>query len=117
MGDRQWSEIVSDAEAARSGGKTLLALALRDARERSLALFDAYETALGPDLRVPSAPELNPPLWELGHIGWFADWWLARNPHRGRGVAADPRTPRGAARQAARGVDADALYNSSEVPL
>lgn len=107
---------MSEAEAARCGGRTVLAQALRDARARSLALFQAYEVALGPDLRVPCTSELNPPLWELGHIGWFADWWIARNPQRGRGVAADPAAPRSRARQAARGVDADALYNSSEVP-
>lgn len=94
----------------------MLACALTDARTRSLALFDAYEAALGPDLRVPCTSELNPPLWELGHIGWFADWWLARNPQRGRGAAADPAATRTPARQAARGVHADALYNSSEVP-
>ena len=69
-----------EAERLRCAGKTALAEALRDARERSLALFDAYETALGPDLRVPPSHELNLPLWELGHIGWFADWWIARNP-------------------------------------
>jgi ergothioneine biosynthesis protein EgtB len=112
----EWSAIVSEAEAARCGGRTVLAQALQDARARSLALFDAYEAALGPDLRVPCTPELNPPLWELGHIGWFADWWLARNPQRDRGVAAAPAAARHPARQAARGIDADALYNSSEVP-
>ena len=100
-----------EAERLRCAGKTALAEALRDARERSLALFDAYEAALGPDLRVPPSLELNLPLWELGHIGWFADWWIARYPERGRGTAADPDAPRlppclpGA----------DELYNSSAV--
>ncbi|MGS5085934.1 selenoneine synthase SenA [Hydrogenophaga sp. A37] len=116
MGLSLTSAIVSDAESARCGGKVWLADALRDTRARSLALLAAHEAALGPDLRVPCTPELNPPLWELGHIGWFADWWLARNPQRHRGVNADPLAPRSAARQAAHGVDADALYNSSEVP-
>lgn len=116
MTEPQSPAIVSEAEAARCGGKALLAQALSDARERSLALFGAWQAALGPDLRVPCTPELNLPLWELGHIGWFADWWLARHPQRDRGVAADPAAPRCPARQADRGVDADALYNSSEVP-
>ena len=115
MGVNLTSAIVSEAEAARCGGKAQVAAALRDARARSLALFAAYEAALGPDLRIPCSPELNLPLWELGHIGWFADWWLARNPQRHRGVTADPMAPRSPARQAARGLDADALYNSSEV--
>ena len=109
------SAIVSDAESARCGGKAWLAVALRETRARSLALFDAYEAALGPGLRVPNTPELNLPLWELGHIGWFADWWLARNPQRHRGVRADPLATRSPARQTSRSVNADALYNSSLV--
>ena len=104
-----------EADAARSSGEIGLAAALRDAHARTLALFDAYEAALGPDLRVPCSPELNLPLWELGHISWFTDWWIARFPERVRGAAANPDAARSPARQAARGVDADALYNSSAV--
>lgn len=115
MGVKQTPAIVSEAETARCGGKVQLAEALQAARERSLALFAACEAALGPGLRVPCTPELNLPLWELGHAGWFADWWLARNPQRHRGVNADPQAQRAPARQAARGVHADALYNSSAV--
>ena len=103
-------------EAARRLDKTALAGALRESRARTLALFTAYEAALGPALAVPCAPELNPPLWELGHIGWFADGWIARHPQRAHGLAAAPDAPRLPARQAARGVDADALYDSSRVP-
>jgi gamma-glutamyl hercynylcysteine S-oxide synthase len=101
---------------ARTLDKTALAQALTHSRARTLALFSAYQDALGPDLVVPCTPELNPPLWELGHIGWFADWWIARNPHRNLGTSADPMAPRAPARQADAGVDADALYNSSQVP-
>ena len=64
---------------------------------------------------MPCTPELNLPLWELGHIGWFADWWIARNPQLGRGLQADPLVARSPARQAARGVDAEALYDSSAI--
>jgi gamma-glutamyl hercynylcysteine S-oxide synthase len=116
MGEHQWSAIVSEAETARCGCKAWLAQSLREARARSLALFERYEAALGPALRVPCTPELNLPLWELGHIGWFADWWLARYPQCHLGVNADPNAARSPARQALRGVDADALYNSSAVP-
>lgn len=100
---------------ARHADRATLALALVDARERTLRQFAAFEAALGPSLVVPCTPELNPPLWELGHIGWFADWWIARNPQLGRGVQADPRVPRSAARQSLRSTDADALYDSSTV--
>lgn len=100
---------------ARTLGRAALGPALQAVRRRTLQLFDAFEAALGPGLPVPCRDELNPPLWELGHIGWFTDWWIARNPQRARGLQADPLVPRGPARQAARGVDADALYNSSTV--
>lgn len=103
-------------EAARRLDKTALAGALRESRTRTLTLFTAYEAALGPNLAVPCAPELNPPLWELGHIGWFADGWIARHPQLARGLAAEPDAPRLPARQWTRGVDADALYDSSRVP-
>jgi gamma-glutamyl hercynylcysteine S-oxide synthase len=100
------------AEDARRGGRTLLADALRGARARTLALFASYEAALGDSLRIPRSHEVNLPLWELGHIGWFADWWIARNPQRALGSQADPDT----ARLRARHPDADALYDSSRVP-
>ena len=70
-----------------------------------------YEAAL-PGLQVPFGPTVNPPLWELGHIGWFQEYWLARNPQWSLGVRADPQ----AVRLAGVRVNADALYNSSEVP-
>jgi ergothioneine biosynthesis protein EgtB len=96
--------------AARCAGRGALADALRDSRADTLATFDAYATAL-PDLVVPRRDELNPPLWELGHVGWFQEYWLARNPQRSRGSAADPDVPRPEGVRAG----ADALYNSSRV--
>lgn len=100
---------------ARHADRAKLAAALVDARERTLRQFAAFERALGPGLRVPCTPELNPPLWELGHVGWFADWWIARNPQLALGVQADPLALRSPARQATRGIDADALYDSSAI--
>ena len=101
------------AHEARTGGRAVLAQALTAARERTLALFSAYETALRPvGMAVPCTAELNPPLWELGHVGWFQSWWLARNPQRGLGAACDPDAVRAPSRVAG----ADALYNSSLVP-
>jgi ergothioneine biosynthesis protein EgtB len=107
--------MASPAQAARQADKATLEQLLLDARARTLRLFAAYETALGPTLRMPCSPELNLPLWELGHIGWFADWWIARNPERERGAQANPDLPRIQPHQAARGAPADSLYNSSTV--
>ena len=50
------------AEAARRGGRQILAAALQDSRARTLALLDAYTAALGDSLPVPCSPQLNPPL-------------------------------------------------------
>jgi gamma-glutamyl hercynylcysteine S-oxide synthase len=99
------------AEAARHFEGAALASALGNARDRTLGLFAAYEAALGPSLRCPRSHELNLPLWELGHIGWFTDWWIARNPERAMGTDADPFVSRLPARRA----NADALYDSSNV--
>lgn len=59
-------------------------------RERTLAIADAYVQALGPQLAVPYDAGLNPPRWELGHVAWFQEWWLARNRQRDLGVRCDP---------------------------
>lgn len=99
------------AAAAREGHAQDLALALRESRRDTLATFDAYEASL-PDLIVPHRTELNPPLWELGHIGWFQEFWIGRNPARHLGRRADPDTPRRPPSRA----HADALYHSSHVP-
>jgi ergothioneine biosynthesis protein EgtB len=100
------------AHAARTADPTLLAELLQNSRARTLALVDAYAAALGAGLTVPCSPQFNPPLWELGHIGWFQEFWLARNPERHLGVLANPDATRSAALLPL----ADSLYNSSLVP-
>jgi iron(II)-dependent oxidoreductase len=96
---------------AREGSVVQLRDALVDSRSNTLAVFALYEAAL-PQLQVPFGTTLNPPLWELGHIGWFQEFWLARNPQRSLGVRADPQALRTGAVRA----KADDLYNSSLVP-
>jgi ergothioneine biosynthesis protein EgtB len=62
-------------------------------------------------MRVPYSPQVNPPRWELGHVGWFQEWWLRRNPQRALGVAADPHVGRPPPR-----LLADTSFDSSRVP-
>ncbi len=69
---------------------------LRDARARLLALTADLQ---GDRLAVPYLPHVNPPLWELGHVAWFQEWWLLRDG--GRVPSSRP--------------GADALYDSAEV--
>lgn len=96
-----------------------LAVALQASRRDTLATFAAFEAAL-PGLAVPQRAEFNPPLWELGHIGWFQSWWLGRYPACGDGVLADPDSARRPPLRVGAGVaaagSADALYDSSRVP-
>jgi iron(II)-dependent oxidoreductase len=89
-----------DSASLRSAGKELLSLALIDARNHTLRWAAAFEAthdgralALPGDLAPALAAELDPPLWTLGHIAWFQDYWIARNMQRGRGEDADPAHP------------------------
>lgn len=63
--------------------------ALQDAREYTLTLFDCFAAASF-DLprKVPFLPCINPPLWELGHIAWFAEWYVLREAHSSLPAAA-----------------------------
>ena len=56
-----------------------LADALQSARNYTLRLFDCLAHA-GYDVaaRVPHIATINPPLWELGHMAWFAEWYILR---------------------------------------
>jgi iron(II)-dependent oxidoreductase len=55
------------------------------------------ERLLGPKLAI-----VNPPLWEIGHVGWFQERWCLRL--QPSGALADPILP-----------GADALYDSAAV--
>ncbi len=103
---------MNDAQAMRHAGRELLAQALQDARARGLRVMGAYGRALAAGgWQVRYLEELNPPLWELGHVAWFEEFWIARNPQRLLGCAADPDAGRAASVLAS----ADGLYNSSQV--
>ena len=54
----------------------------------------------GANAVVPLLPIVNPPIWELGHIAWFQEFWL----HRGGDFAAPSMLPH-----------ADRWYDSARV--
>jgi gamma-glutamyl hercynylcysteine S-oxide synthase len=95
----------------RRAGADSLEPAMIALREQTLALFAATRTALGGKLDIDYAEEVNPPLWELGHVGWFEEFWIARNSQRHRGAQAQLE----AARAAPLLPQADALYDSAQV--
>ena len=69
---------------------------LREARQVELAVFTglADDQMLGPQERF-----LEPPIWEVGHVGWFQEYWILRNLY-----GAHPILPKG-----------DSMYDSFHV--
>src|SRR2546422_3461444 len=59
--------------------------ALLDARRVELALLDDLTDA---QMLGERAHFLEPPIWEMGHVGWFQEYWLLR-----RLDGADPLLP------------------------
>ena len=76
-----------------------LADELRSSREHLTRITRDLDDSrlLGPKLAI-----VNPPLWELGHVAWFQEYWCLRR--KGEAVAADSILP-----------GADALYDSAKV--
>src|SRR5437870_1768263 len=56
-----------------------LAAQLRDARSCTRRLTDDLSTQ---QLMGPMVPIDNPILWEIGHVGWFHEYWTLRHAHR-----------------------------------
>src|SRR5262245_11861392 len=71
---------------------------LRAARDKTRRVVDdlAGERELGPLLAI-----VNPPRWEVGHVGWFQEFWCLRQGDEKRPSILP---------------NADALYNSATVP-
>ena len=102
-----------DSPLMRGAGGELLSLALMDARNHTLHLFGQYQKALeAVNFVVPQIATINPPLWELGHVGWFQEWWIGRNMQRALG----PRCDRAHARLASIEPNADQWWDSAHVP-
>jgi iron(II)-dependent oxidoreductase len=76
------SEIIRELEAARE-------------HARSVADDLGGEREFGPKLAI-----VNPPRWEIGHVGWFQEFWCLRSGGEG-GASILP--------------NADSLYNSATV--
>jgi iron(II)-dependent oxidoreductase len=55
-----------------------LAAQLRDARVCTRRLTDDLSTQ---QLMGPMLPIVNPILWEIGHVGWFHEYWTLRHAH------------------------------------
>src|SRR3970040_1213744 len=84
----------TDSAGSRTAAE--LIVQLKDARMRELELFSdrTEEQLVG-----PAMPIIEPPLWELGHVGWFQERWILR-----RLDGAEPLSP-----------EADQLYDSFNI--
>lgn len=82
-----------------SGDASTLAAELAASRARSTRVTEDLrgERLLGPKLSI-----VNPPLWELGHLAWFQEYWCLR--HREGAAPRDSILP-----------GADALFDSAKV--
>ena len=98
-----------DSPDVLRAGRDALSLALMDARNHTLQLLGAFEQALDD---APPAGPFPPPLWTAGHIGWFAEFWIGRNPRRALG----PECPRDAVRLASVDPQADRWFDPSLLP-
>lgn len=68
----------------RNAPPAQLAASFHDARNYTLTLFDLFQSSVLDDTaRVPYLSTINPPLWELGHLVWFAEWFILRNAPSG----------------------------------
>jgi iron(II)-dependent oxidoreductase len=102
-----------DTPDLRTADKDLLAQALRDARDYTISLLNgwaAWQDGAGDEGMASADPRhppflniINPPLWELGHVAWFMEYWCRRY----RGAATTPHPSRLA--------DADRWYDSRHV--
>jgi gamma-glutamyl hercynylcysteine S-oxide synthase len=82
-----------------------LADALASAREYTLALYRDLPAAYWEPAQFPQLDIINPPLWELGHMAWFQEFFCLRWREDDVQGAATPSILQGA----------DALLNSSTV--
>ena len=83
------SLISSAAPSFRHARPRQLADALKGARNYTLSLFDCL-AGMGYDVlnHVPHLATINPPLWELGHTAWFAEWFILREARSSHPAAA-----------------------------
>lgn len=77
-----------DSPDIRSCGSELLSLALMDARNHTLHLLGLFDAAAA-EGKLAASPVrgMDPPWWVAGHLGWFAEAWISRNPQRSLGSA------------------------------
>jgi iron(II)-dependent oxidoreductase len=95
MGMRQ-AGVAAPGGLLSSIGSADLIASMREFRARTLDLIADLnaEQLIGPRLAI-----VNPPLWEIGHIAWFAEYWILRHLRKQQPIIEN----------------GDQLYNSTDV--
>ncbi len=83
-----------DQPDMRRAGPERLSLALMDARNQTLQLLARHADAMEGGLQVPVQPGFELPQWVAGHVAWFAEYWIGRNPRRALGARCPADAPR-----------------------
>lgn len=87
-----------------------LSKALQQLRKQTLIAFERYLSA--DKLSIPLKTGMNLPVWELGHLVWFQEYWIARNLERSQGLASSSSQHR----KASLIKEADLWFDSAKVP-
>ncbi|HEU4345485.1 MAG TPA: selenoneine synthase SenA [Candidatus Binatia bacterium] len=75
MADARQSTRGPGAPLAQMTGRRLIPI-MREFRSRTLDLAVDLDDE---QMIGPSLPIVNPPLWEIGHIAWFQEFWVLRH--------------------------------------
>lgn len=92
-----------------------LSQALQAARATTLRLVQTIGAADHQEYwqhQDPIQPEINPYLWEAGHVAWFQEHWITRNPQRTKGLRYCPETRH----KDSAFSNADTIFNSAIAP-
>ena len=68
----------------RRAGRDELADAIRRTRDSTWRMLEVLEDG---QWDVPFLATINPPLWEVGHVGWFQERWCLRESEVGGALA------------------------------
>ena len=48
-------------------------------RQETVKTLKIFRSNLNSELRIPNLVEVNLPIWEFCHVGWFHERWIVRN--------------------------------------
>src|SRR5436190_24216023 len=83
---RRRDTVTTQASATLTHTAKQLVEQLIDTRARELELLSDLtdEQMLGSKMRI-----VEPPVWEMGHVGWFQEHWIVRNLDKADPISCD----------------------------